>query len=72
MNYLAIDTSGKNLTVLIKKDGKYYTYFDKECGVSHSVDLMPAVENALLETGFNLTDADFIAVVVGAGKHNVL
>ncbi|MBR1967848.1 MAG: tRNA (adenosine(37)-N6)-threonylcarbamoyltransferase complex dimerization subunit type 1 TsaB [Clostridia bacterium] len=68
MNYLAIDTSGKNLTVIIKKDQKIYKFFDKECGVNHSVALMPKVEELCALAEFNLSDADFFACVVGAGS----
>jgi tRNA A37 threonylcarbamoyladenosine modification protein TsaB len=62
MNYLAIDTSGKNLTVIIKKGDEYFTYYDEECGVSHSVDLMPRVEELLVKADFDLSTADFSAV----------
>lgn len=68
MNYLAIDTSNKNLTVIIKKDGKVYKYFDTECGVSHSVDLMPKVEQLAKTAQFDFASADFFACVVGAGS----
>ena len=68
MNYLAIDTSGKNLTVVICKNGKIFSYNDDECGVNHSVYLMPKVEELALKAGFNFSTADFFACVVGAGS----
>lgn len=68
MNYLAIDTSGKNLTVVIKKDGEYFTYFDTECGVSHSVDLMPRVEELAKKAEFDFFACDFFSCVVGPGS----
>jgi tRNA threonylcarbamoyladenosine biosynthesis protein TsaB len=68
MNYLAIDTSGKNLTVIINKNGKLFTSFDSECGVNHSVALMPCVEELCKQAEFDLKDADFFACVVGAGS----
>ena len=68
MNYLAIDTSGKNLTILICKDGVPYWYFDSECGVNHSVNLMPKLERLCLEHDFDLKKADFFSAVVGAGS----
>lgn len=68
MNYLAIDTSGKNLTVLICKDGEVFSYFDSECGVNHSVNLMPRVEELAEQIGFDFNKADFFACVVGAGS----
>ena len=68
MNYLAIDTSGKNLTVIIKQGEKVHTFFDAECGVNHSVALMPCVEKLIEQTGFDLKAADFFVSVVGAGS----
>ncbi len=68
MNYLAIDTSSKNLTVIICKDDKIYSYFDAECGVNHSVKLMPKIEEMVEKTGFEFKKADFLAVCVGAGS----
>ncbi len=68
MNYLAIDTSGKNLTVIICKDGKITEYFDNECGVNHSVALMPKIEEMALKADFDFNKADFFSAVVGAGS----
>ena len=68
MNYLAIDTSGKNLTVIFCKDGKITEYFDSECGVNHSVALMPKIEELSKKANFELSNADFFACVVGAGS----
>ncbi len=68
MNYLAIDTSGKNLTVVVNKNGEIYKYYDSECGTNHSVSLMPKIEELLLKAEFDLKTADFLAVVVGAGS----
>ena len=68
MKYLAIDTSGEHLTVIAENDGKTKIIYEDDCAVKHSVRLMPAVEDALIETGLNLKDADFIACVTGAGS----
>ncbi len=68
MNYLAIDTCGKNLTLVLKAGEKTYTFFDRDLGLKHSVTLMPEIENLALKSGFNLKDLDFIACVVGAGS----
>lgn len=68
MNYLAIDTSGKNLTVVVENNGQLYTYYDSECGTNHSVSLMPKIEELLLKADLDLKNADFLAVVVGAGS----
>ena len=68
MKYLAIDTSGKNLIVIAKNGDKTYIGYDPECGVNHSVTLMPEVEKALKETALDLKDVDFIACTLGAGS----
>lgn len=68
MNYLAIDTCGKNLTLVLKVGEKTYTFFDKDLGLKHSVTLMPEIENLALKSGLNLKDLDFISCVVGAGS----
>ena len=68
MNYLAIDTSGKNLTVIICKNGEIFKFHDFECGVNHSVELMPKVEELALKADFDFSTADFFCAVVGAGS----
>ena len=68
MKYLAVDTSGKNLTLILNIDGKEYAYYDSECGVNHSTQLMPKLEEILVKANFSLKDLDFIACVVGAGS----
>lgn len=68
MNYLAVDTANKNLTVIICKDGEIFKYYDQECGVKHSTELMPKVEELAESIGFDFTRADFFACVTGAGS----
>ena len=68
MNYLAVDTSGKNLTVIIKYNGEKYSFFDADCGTFHSVKIMPAIEETAKKAGCTLSDLDFFACVVGAGS----
>ena len=68
MNYLAIDTANKNLTVIICKDGEIYKYYDEQCGVNHSTELMPRVEELAEKVGFDFKKADFFACVIGAGS----
>lgn len=68
MNYLAVDTSGKNLTIVICLGDKVYKYFDSECGHQHSTTLMPQIEKLALEVGFDFKSADFFSAVVGAGS----
>lgn len=68
MNYIAVDTSGKHLTLIAGKGDKVYEYFDPDCGVDHSVRLMPELERLLDSADMRLTDADFFACAVGAGS----
>ena len=67
-NYLAIDTCGKNLTVIAEYNGKREVYFNSDCGVNHSTELMVRVEEVLSKLGVSVKDLDFIACVVGAGS----
>ncbi len=68
MNYIALDTSGKNLTIVTAVDGKIDIYFDPDCGVQHSVKVMPAIEESIIKNRVNPADIDFLACVVGAGS----
>lgn len=68
MKYLAIDTSGKNLTVVINNGEKIFAVHDENCSVRHSVELMPKVEELAKDGGLSLNQVDFFAVVVGAGS----
>lgn len=67
-NFLAIDTSCDYLTVVLKTDGKLFTYFLPDCAMKHSVSLMPAVDGLLKEAGVGLDACDYFAAVVGAGS----
>ncbi len=68
MNYLAVDTSNKNLTVVLNYNGKLIKRFNSECGVNHSVEIMPAIEDVVLEANADLNNIDFFACVVGPGS----
>lgn len=68
MNYVAVDTSGKDLTVIVCKENELYVYHDPECGVRHSVSLMPAIEETAAKCDFDFNEADFFCAVVGAGS----
>lgn len=67
-NYLAIDTSGSYLTVLAVKDGEAFWEFLPDCAMSHSVNLMNAVDKTLEKAGLTLEECHFFAAVVGAGS----
>ena len=56
------------MTVIVNKDGDIKSVFDADCGVKHSVDLLPCVEKLVDETKFDFSTADFLVAVVGAGS----
>jgi len=68
MKYLAIDTSGDYLVIVMKNDDKILRRNEKTPGVKHSVTLMPAIEEMSDETGLNLKDVDFFACATGPGS----
>ena len=68
MNYLAIDTSGKNLTIAVCNNGNITVYSDANCGVKHSVEVMVRTEETLKKANLTLDDLNFISAVVGAGS----
>ncbi len=68
MKYLAIDTSGKNLTVILSDGKTEISIFDENCATRHSVELMPRVEELVKKSKINLEEIDFFAVVIGAGS----
>lgn len=68
MKCLAIDTSGKHLTVAVIKDQEEFVKFIEDDKVKHSENLMPTTEGLLDAADTSLKDTDFLAVVVGAGS----
>ena len=68
MNYLAVDTSGNHLTVLLSKNGALDCYFSKNIGLKHSVTLMSEIENLLEKTQTSLSEIDVFSVVIGPGS----
>ncbi len=68
MKYLAIDTSGKSLTVIINNGREFFSHHEKDSACRHSVELMPTVEKLIEDSQTDLKDLDFFAVVVGAGS----
>ena len=68
MKYLAIDTSGTHLTVVLSDGKNRKIKASDNCGTKHSVSLMPAIESVLTESGLKPSDLDFISCVTGAGS----
>ncbi len=67
MNYLAIDTSG-DLLVVVNKGEKQTVKRLIGSQTKHSLSLMPYIEEALEESGLDLFELDFFAVVIGPGS----
>ena len=68
MKLLAVDTSGPVCGVaILTEDGIRH-----ECAVmnhkTHSVNLLPMIDNAFQSTGLTIQDMDHLAVVVGPGS----
>lgn len=68
MKFLAIDTSGRYLTVLAYADGRTSLRYEPDCAMAHSTRLMDAVDGALRTAGLSLSECDFLASVVGPGS----
>lgn len=56
------------MTVLLYKDGAWHVAHDEDCNLTHSVKLMPAIDELVKRTGVELKDLDFFGCVVGAGS----
>ncbi len=68
MKILAIEASAKAASVCITEDGKILGEVFLNCGLTHSVTVMPSVEWLLKSTGLCLTDIDRIAITRGPGS----
>lgn len=68
MNFLAIDTSGKYLTVIAFRDGTCEKRHVPDCALKHSVVLMDEIDETLSRVQMSVRDCDFFAVVVGPGS----
>ena len=68
MNVLALDTSGPVAGVAVASEGLIRYEAAVRNGLTHSVNLMPMMEEALTRSGLALKDMDLIAVTVGPGS----
>ncbi len=68
MNYLAIDTSGNHMTVVLSFDGKIYEKFLPDSGVNHSVELMGAVDELFSASSTTPNEVDVFCSVIGPGS----
>lgn len=67
-NFVAVDTSGSYLTVVVGKKGEFFSVSIPNCMMKHSVSVMPAVDEALQKANMKLEECDFFSAVVGAGS----
>jgi len=68
MKILAIESSAKAASVCIASDGKILAEAFLNCGLTHSVTIMPAVEWLLATTSLSISDIDRIAITEGPGS----
>ena len=68
MKILAIDTSSKRCSVAILEDDKVLTNLYNDDEKTHSVKLMPMVDDAFANTELSLDDIDLIACCIGPGS----
>ena len=68
MKYLAIDTSGEHLTVIVKNGEEEFVFYNENTFSKHSLTLMPKIEEMLIDAKISLDELDFLACVVGPGS----
>lgn len=68
MKILAIESSAKAASVCIAEDGKILGEVFLNCGLTHSVTIMPSVEWLLQTAGLAIEDIDRIAITEGPGS----
>lgn len=67
MRLLAIDTTGKALSLAVRSEKKTWT-FDRELTSPHDETLIPRVDALLGRAGIKLRDLDGIAAATGPGR----
>lgn len=67
-NYLALDTTNADMTVVLKYNGKYFKYKETRSSLKHGSVFMTATESLLTESGADVKDMDFFACATGAGS----
>ena len=67
MNYLAIDASTEACSVALQVNGKMYSRYDL-CPQSHSLQLLPMVDELLTEAGIKISQCDGLVFGRGPGS----
>ncbi len=68
MNLLAVDTSGPVAGVAVLRDGEVAYEGAAVNRLTHSVNLMPMIEEALGRAGLDVSEIDYYASVTGPGS----
>lgn len=72
MKILAFDTSNQPLSVAVVEDEKVLTEITVNIKRNHSIQLMPAIDEALKQANLTLDDIDRVAVAEGPGSYTGL
>lgn len=72
MKILAFDTSNQPLSVAVVEDEKILTEITINIKRNHSLQLMPAINEALEQANTTLDDIDRVAVAKGPGSYTGL
>jgi len=67
VNYLALDASTEACSVALQLDGKVYASYEL-CPQSHSLRLLPMIDDLLKEAGIELADIDGLVFGQGPGS----
>ena len=68
MNYLAVDTGGNHLTIVIQKGEQLYTTHLDNALLKNSVTLMTEIENLLEKADLSLGEIDAFGAAIGPGS----
>ncbi len=68
MLILALEASAKTASAAISRDGTLLGQYFQNCGLTHSVTLLPMAEALLKNTGLTAADVDLFAVSHGPGS----
>lgn len=69
MKILAFDTSNKPLTVAVVSDGDVLASIESTEKKTHSVSLLPDIQQALKDSKLSMDEIDLIAVAQGPGSY---
>lgn len=68
MKVLALESSAKAVSVAVCENGAVLAQGYQNTGLTHSVTMMPLLENMLEKASIKLSDCDVIAVAAGPGS----